>query len=139
MAQESDLAWNLATEVLARIIAGGGPAWRVLGVDRAEEKAPPATDPTGVHHLRVTLGDGSDDEQRVAVYFTAGVPLSDAIVATANQIQDHVIEATHGAALPRCPAHQHPLQATLVDGEPRWVCPPDASHHSEAILSASAV
>ncbi|WP_219419599.1 hypothetical protein [Pseudonocardia nigra] len=136
MVHEREFARDLAREVLSRMMVDGGPAWRVLGVDRYEEKTPPFTDPDGIHHLRITLGKAPDNADAGGVYFTVGVSREDAIVATANQIQDHVVEATRGAALPACPGHQHPLSATWLDGRASWVCPKDPAHHSEPILRA---
>jgi hypothetical protein len=139
VANESDRAHDVANGVLSRIAADGGPAWRVLEVVRSEERTPPYTDSAGVFHLRVTLGESPGGADNVAVYFTAGVPREEAIVATAGQIQDHAIEATHGSALPVCPGHRHPLQATVQDGQARWVCPRDPAYHSEPIVRAPVV
>jgi hypothetical protein len=43
-------------------------------------------------------------------------------VALADQLQEAVIEARHGA-VPKCPMHEHPLTAKLVDGRAFWACP----------------
>jgi hypothetical protein len=43
-------------------------------------------------------------------------------VALADQLQDAVIEVRHGA-VPKCPEHEHPLTAVLLDGKARWICP----------------
>jgi hypothetical protein len=105
----------------------------VLGVVRSEEVTSPTTDPNGVFHLRVSLGEEPGGVEAVAVYFTTGIPQAEAVVATASQIQDHAIEAVRGSPLPRCPGHAHPLQAGVRHGVAQWTCPTDLSHHSEPI------
>ncbi len=62
------------------------------------------------------------------------LPEDQAIVATADQIQDHAIEATHGEAVPPCPSHQHPLAARSFNGVASWLCPLDPQHHHEPIM-----
>jgi hypothetical protein len=134
MDQDADFAQDTAGEVLSRMIIDGGPSWVVLEVVRHEEVTGPPTDPNGVSHLRISLGEEADGVEAAAVYFTAGVPRHDAVVATASQIQDHAIEATHGSALPLCPDHHHPLHPGARHGVAYWTCPKDPSHHSEPIL-----
>jgi hypothetical protein len=135
MDQDADFAQDAAGEVLSRMIIDGGPHWVVLEVVRHEEVTSPPTDPSGVSHLRISLGEEPGGSETSAVYFTAGVPRQDAVVATASQIQDHAIEATHGSALPLCPGHHHPLGAGVRHGVAYWTCPKDPSHHSEPILN----
>jgi hypothetical protein len=134
MDREVDRARDVADEVLSRISIDGGPSWTVLDVIRSEEVASPPTEEDGVFHLRISLGEGPGEVEAAAVYFTVGVHHEDAVAATANQIQDHAIEATHGTALPVCPGHHHPLQAVVRNGIAQWICPKDPSHHSEPIL-----
>jgi hypothetical protein len=43
-------------------------------------------------------------------------------VALADQLQEAVIEARQGA-VPKCPMHEHPLTAKLLDGRAVWACP----------------
>ncbi|OLT00093.1 hypothetical protein BJF90_07320 [Pseudonocardia sp. CNS-004] len=71
-------------------------------------------------------------------YFTTGALKADAVAATADQLQDHAIEATGGAALPARPGHAHPLSARVLDGVAHWVCPQDPPHHWEPILPTDA-
>jgi hypothetical protein len=134
MGQDADFAHDAAGEVLSRMIIDGGPSWVVLEVVRHEEVISPPTDPNGVSHLRISLGEEPGGAETVAVYFTTGVPRQDAVVATASQIQDHAIEAAHGSALPLCPGHRHPLHAGARHGVAYWTCPKDPSHHNEPIL-----
>lgn len=132
MPDESELAHSVANAVLARMRVDGGPPWTVL----AAAAAAPRTDPSGVFHIRVSIGAGNDSSVTVAVYFTAGVPLEDAVVATASQLQDHAVEATGGMALPACPNHPHPLAPRVFDRTAQWVCPKGPDHHREPILTA---
>jgi hypothetical protein len=135
MDHAAHLARDVANQVLTRLGADGGPPWVVLEVVRNEESAGPPTDPNGVFHLRISLGPKGGGAETAAVYFTAGVPRETAVVATAGQLQDHAIEATHGTALPSCPGHSHPLDASVRDGIAQWVCPKDPAHHSEPVLT----
>jgi hypothetical protein len=134
MPDDSEFARDVASAVLTRMVADSGPSWTVLAVVPTEEATDPPTDPSGVFHIRITVGGQPGTSDAVAVYFTAGVPKVDAIVATAGQLQDHAIEVTGGAALPACPRHSHPLSARVLDGIAQWVCPKDSSHHREPIL-----
>ncbi|WP_147275578.1 zf-TFIIB domain-containing protein [Halopolyspora algeriensis] len=84
--------------------------------------------------LSITIGDASSPEYPVGVHFTIGVPLIDAIIATTEQIQEHMLEATRGALLPACPGHQHPLQVAERDEVAIWVCPRDPAHYAEPVL-----
>jgi hypothetical protein len=118
------------------MVADSGPPWTVLDVVPTEETTDPPTDPSGVFHIRITVGGRPAASVVVAVYFTAGAPREDAIVATASQLQDHAIEATGGSALPACPVHPHPLSARVLDGVAQWVCPKGPTHHREPILPA---
>lgn len=134
MTSETAFARQLADAVLFRLQADGAPAWAVLEVTHAVDKTPPLWDPGDVADLLITLGDASTLTGIAGVYFTVGVPLVDAIVATADQIQGHMLEVTRGAPLPACPEHQHPLQAMPREGIPMWVCPQDPAHHAEPIV-----
>ncbi|KGI79755.1 hypothetical protein IL38_21385 [Actinopolyspora erythraea] len=120
--------------MLARLRADGGPAWSVFEIQPAEDKVPPLRAPGDVKHLSITLGDASSHEDPVGVYFTVGPPLIDAIIATTDQIQEHMLEATQGALLPACPGHQHPLQVAERDGVAMWLCPQAPAHYAEPVL-----
>lgn len=137
MEWELHLARECAGVISSRMIVDGGPSWVVLEVVRHEEVTGPPTNPSGVSHLRVSLGEQPSSSEAAVVYFTAGVPREEAVVATASQIQDCAIEAMCGAALPRCPGHQHPLHPAVRDGVAQWTCPKDPSHHSEPVLRSS--
>lgn len=134
MPDDSEFAHEVSSAVLNRMTADGGPRWTVLGVTPTDERSEPPTDPSAVFHLRIMVGSATSSPDVVAVYFTAGVPRVDAIVATASQLQDHAIEATGGTPLPACPGHAHPLSARVLDGAAQWVCPTDPTHHREQIL-----
>lgn len=58
----------------------------------------------------------------------------DAIVQLASDLQDLIVEESHGAAVPPCPGHPHPLSSRAVDGTAVWVCPRDPDHFREPIL-----
>ena len=47
---------------------------------------------------------------------------AEAIVLLVDDIQDELVTRI-GAAWPRCPDHEHPLEAALVDGDAVWKCP----------------
>lgn len=111
------------------------PGWAVLEAVRSEEVTAPPADPGGVLHVHIWLGEAPGGAKSVAVYFTAGVPREEAVVATASQIQDNVID---GSALPVCPGHRHPLHLGLLHGVARWTCTRDPARHSEPILRAAA-
>lgn len=116
-----------------------GPAaagLRIHDIGLAELLPPPRPGLQTGQHLRITLGPatGPAGPDTIWAYFTLTMPRDEATVATVEQIQDHVIELAHGPALPGCPDHHHPLQATVLDGTPSWVCPVDPRHHAEPIL-----
>ena len=134
MPDDSEFAPAVASAVLSRMAADGGPPWTVLAVVPSEEITAPPTDPSGIFHIRITVGSQHGASDVVGVYFTAGAPREDAIVATASQLQDHAIEATGGSALPACPGHPHPLSARVLDGIAQWVCPKDPTHHTGPVL-----
>jgi hypothetical protein len=133
MPDDLEFARDVASAVLTRMGVDSGPPWTVLNVVATAEKSDPPTDPSGVFHIRITVGGQPEASDVVAVYFTAGVPRVDAIVATASQLQDHAIEATGGSALPACPGHSHPLSARVLYDMAQWVCPKDPAHHREPI------
>lgn len=126
-------AEEVARAVLERL-GELAPAWQVLDVEPHNDPMPTPPGMTSARHLRLTLGLSVDDETSVGVYFSLSAPTDQAVVATAEQIQDHAIEATHGAALPPCPGHQHPMSARSVDGVASWTCPLAPEHHVEPIL-----
>ncbi len=72
----------------------------------------------------------SEGPSVIGVYFTTSVTHESACVATAEQVQDHVLELEHGTPRPPCPEHPHPLTPRLVDNVPTWVCPRDPLHCS---------
>lgn len=111
----------------------------VLDIDLAEPSQPPRPGLQVGQHLRITIGPTGPDSgpvgpDTVGVHFSLTVPREQAVVAVVEQIQDHVIEGAHGAAVPACPGHHHPLQPAVLDAVPSWVCPRDPAHHAEPIL-----
>jgi hypothetical protein len=44
------------------------------------------------------------------------------LAKAADELQDHVVEAI-GEAWPKCPNHQHPMQAKIVSADAVWMCP----------------
>lgn len=129
-------AAQVARAVLQRLGATA-PAWTVLNISHHHEPIPPPPGLQAGQHLLITLGSGTGDPASVGVYYAMYLPEEQAIVATADQIQDHAIEATHGEAIPPCPDHQHPLAAQSFNGIASWVCPLDPQHHQEPIMSSA--
>jgi len=122
------------THAVLKRLGDPAPAWRVLGVEPSSEPVPAPSAMSTSQHLLITLGLGVNNSAAVGAYFSLGVPIDQAVAATAGQIQDHAIEATHGAALPPCPGHQHPMNASSIDGVASWVCPLGSDYHVEAIF-----
>ena len=142
--------------LLAQAVIDGlgqqGPPWIVLDVRLVGDATPDAVDLALVSlHSRtgprfaepaerqfsVTIGpSGSAVEESVAVYFPLYLPVAEAIVVLASQIQDHAIETapSWGLPLPPCPGHSHPLSARIAEGAPVWQCPTSSSHHQEPIV-----
>lgn len=127
-------------QILARL-DGGDREWRVLDAHDRRGQGLNDEPPAGVHDLR----DGDErpttvlvriaaDADILAAHVVVAIPRERAIAATADGIQDQVLEATHGLAVPPCPGHPHPLQALEIDGVASWVCPKDRDHHREPIL-----
>jgi hypothetical protein len=109
------------------------PPWHVRSVEEVEAATAPPAGLSYPHVLVAQIGpDGSDES--VGVHVTLDVDPAHAVVAVASQLQDHVIEATQGNPLPRCPHHAHPLTPRVVDGVAMWVCPKDIDHHREPVL-----
>ncbi|MFJ8433960.1 hypothetical protein ACIQ9P_21930 [Kitasatospora sp. NPDC094019] len=69
---------------------------------------------------RVAVSTGGD---RTEVHLPSGLAPAEALVLLADRLQDWAIELTHGAALPPCPGHRHPMRAAVIDGAARWCCP----------------
>lgn len=129
----AEYAKEVARVVLQRL-GDSAPAWQVLEVKPHSDPTPAPGGMTPSRHLLLTLGLSDDDESQVGVYFSLDVPVDQAVVATAEQIQDHAIEATQGTPLPLCPGHQHPMSPRSVDGVASWICPLASGHYVEPIL-----
>ncbi len=71
--------------------------------------------------------EGDDFVESFRVFLGADAEIR---VHVASTIQDTV---THGlrAAWPKCPRHDHPLEATVLHGQSVWVCPRDGSFVAE--------
>jgi hypothetical protein len=117
---EIEYVQRLARNVLIQL-GDGAPDWRISEIGFLQIGDVLADDePTNV--VRVSLESPSGSYSPVAVDFSVNVPLPDATVQLAGQIQDHAVEATYGGSFPPCPGHKHPAVAGLVDGVPKWVC-----------------
>ncbi|MGW5874980.1 hypothetical protein ACWFMI_00305 [Nocardiopsis terrae] len=53
------------------------------------------------------------------------LPDSEAVLMLADQLQEEVLESTHGDPAPLCPGHVHPAKPEMAGGVPSWVCPRD--------------
>jgi hypothetical protein len=120
-------AWALVEATLERL----GPA----AVGLVVHDITPSWPLSDAGDLLITFGpaDARRRTDLMGVHFSVTAPLADATVVTVGQVQDHVVELTHGAAVPPCPDHRHPLQAVVVAGTASWVCPHDPGHHTEPI------
>ncbi|WP_196942717.1 hypothetical protein [Streptomyces sclerotialus] len=96
--------------------AGASGAATCAGVDGGTT----ASDGVAVG-LLVTLAfsDGSS----VSVHFEEPMPEAEAVTLLADQLQDAVLEETHGRPQPPCPGHSHPAVAEAVDNIACWTCP----------------
>ncbi|WP_143510777.1 hypothetical protein [Pseudonocardia sp. Ae717_Ps2] len=111
--------------------------WEVRGVFVASP-SPVSSPRPGLEmgtDLAVEIDSGRDVSgafvaESVAVHFTTSVAHEVACVATAEQIQDRVLELECGVPRPTCPRHPHPLMPRMVEGVPSWECPRDPSHYS---------
>ncbi|MFF3670706.1 hypothetical protein [Microtetraspora malaysiensis] len=112
---------TVAQAILDRI--DGGLGWRVHKIRTPE-------------HTFAEVGVGpagaGEDDLYWGVY-PLNVPRPDAIANLASNLQDHMIEATWGQALPACPGHTHPLNPDVIDGEALWLCPAEPGKHREPI------
>ncbi|MFI6518017.1 hypothetical protein ACIBF1_20845 [Spirillospora sp. NPDC050679] len=69
------------------------------------------------HQVRLDLaGSGS------GTVFDGSEPPEQVLARLADQLQEHVMETTHGRPIPVCPGHQHPAVADVVDGTAVWRC-----------------
>jgi hypothetical protein len=127
-------AGQVARAVLQRLGAST-LAWSVLDIVRHDDPSPFRSGLQSGQSLLITIGSEVGDPESVGVYYSIELPEDQRIVATAEQIQEHAIEATHGEAIPPCPDHRHPLSARSFRGVASWVCPVDSRHHSESIMS----
>ncbi|MFJ4919539.1 hypothetical protein [Streptomyces sp. NPDC088725] len=82
-----------------------------------------AADEPGGTAVRVTLE--YEDGSSVSVRLTPDLSEAQAVVLLAEQLQDSVLESTHGAPAPACPGHGHPATARVIDGTASWSCPQD--------------
>ncbi|GLZ40318.1 hypothetical protein [Actinokineospora sp. NBRC 105648] len=132
----------VAETVLARL-GDQAAEWRLLSVGEAPERVSPFPLPKPFgdlppsRELRATVmwKATATGAATVGYYnFSLDVPVPLAVAAMADQIQDHAIEESWGAALPPCPDHQHPLSVTTIDGVVSWACPKDPQHHCEPLL-----
>ncbi|MCY9787601.1 hypothetical protein KIK06_27350 [Nocardiopsis sp. EMB25] len=65
------------------------------------------------------------------------LPDAESIRMLADQLQEEVLESTHGDPVPTCPGHPHPAKPDVVDGVPSWVCPRDGRDIRPIIASES--
>lgn len=59
---------------------------------------------------------------RITVRLDSDESLEQAVCELADELQDFAIDST-GQAWPKCPDHEHPLEAELITGQASWVCP----------------
>ena len=107
-----------------------GVTWEVEDVVDATPTAPPRAGLPPGRHLLITIVRTDDRADRFQVHFTLSVDWLTASVATANQLQDQIIDYLAGAPVPSCPGHSHPLKASPETGRAMWICPVDSSHYS---------
>lgn len=127
----------LTAHVIARL-GDDAPRLRILeigyshGLDEESLRHVITDEPS--EHITLWLGVGGTDKWPIGATFTLGVPLQDAIAATAEHIQVGALEMSGGALLPPCPGHRHPLQINLIDGVACWECPHDRAHYVEPVF-----
>ncbi|GLU47850.1 hypothetical protein [Nocardiopsis ansamitocini] len=80
-------------------------------------------------HLDASVVVGFPDGSAVGVELTEAMTEAEAVVTLADQLQDTVMEHTHGAPVPPCPGHGHPAVAAVVDGVASWTCPDGDGAH----------
>lgn len=126
-----DDARSVAESILVKL-SDDDVRWRVEEVSDAGPVPPPLP---GLPRDELVITIKSVPRgHRFSVHFATHLDFAGAVVATADQIQDGVVEARQGVALPPCPGHAHPLGVRLVDDEPTWVCPRSEQHHREPVL-----
>lgn len=131
-----DYVHRLAETTLARL-GDAASGLHVLDISTTDPPLPPRPGlQIGGQDLRISIGPGTGavGPSTVGVHFSLAVPRDEATVATVEHIQDHVIEISHGTAVPPCPDHPHPLQPAVHDAVPSWVCPINRAHYTEPIL-----
>ncbi|MQS16576.1 hypothetical protein F7Q99_31405 [Streptomyces kaniharaensis] len=140
MTNPSTAAADWARTVLDRLGLGGRCRIDVTTVP--EGRPSPLPGPDAPYHSALTIGppgepDGPDgpppeagvhvtvtlDAEWTRVHLPPDLAPADALVLLADRLQDWAIELTHGAALPPCPGHAHPMRAAVVDGAAVWCCP----------------
>lgn len=141
MSSDLEFAARVVQEILARL-NDGDRRWRVLDAHYRRGQRLGDEPPAGVDDLHDTderpttvLVRIAADGDIVGAHVVLVVPREQAIAATADGLQDQVLEAGHGRPVPPCPGHPHPLQALEIDGVASWVCPKDRHHHCEPILT----
>ncbi|MBI4728468.1 MAG: hypothetical protein HY775_03070 [Acidobacteria bacterium] len=100
----------------------------VLATTRLTDDIVPRLTPEGIEYVVTRLGVpiGSRgvalrDEDRIS-------PSAGAItVLLADLIQHYYVIDELWEAWPKCPAHEHPLEAAVVKNEAVWRCPADGS------------
>ncbi len=131
-----DDASKLATAVLADLARGTSDEWIVLGAVPDDHMDGPPPPPGLDYGTVISISIARSDAPAATasrVHYVPDVPRADALVALASQLQDALIETSHGRALPACPGHAHPLSAVVVDGVAVWRCPVSPEHYRVAI------
>ncbi|OLL69798.1 hypothetical protein Ae406Ps2_6425 [Pseudonocardia sp. Ae406_Ps2] len=118
---------------ILRDLTVGERGWSIRKILNSDPVVPFGRDdlPPSIE-LQIVLGTPAGDEIG-PVYFSRSSPETDAIVATASQLQDAFVEWYTGEPLPPCPGHVHPLSPVDTEDGPSWVCPADSAHHHELI------
>ncbi|MGI5171746.1 hypothetical protein ACQEU3_46115 [Spirillospora sp. CA-253888] len=69
------------------------------------------------YHVWLDLGGSASGS-----LFALPEPPEQALARLADQLQEHVLETTHGRPVPVCPGHRHPAVADVVNGTAVWRC-----------------
>ncbi|MFC9970358.1 hypothetical protein ACFVH6_05590 [Spirillospora sp. NPDC127200] len=77
-------------------------------------------EPDGIyagHQVWLDLGGSGS-----GTVFDGSEPPEQVLARLADQLQEHVMETTHGRPAPVCPGHRHPAVADVADGTAVWRC-----------------